>query len=226
MSGHHGPQHGGGKGPGPFGGSQGTVEFTFSDDNTTVETMTVSRGTRTRDVDIGDDTFETTVGTNALGVQAVVSVERTQAAASATRTQVFTDADGDGEYAAAFSIGVLTAVTDRVQTHVYTFAADGSVTADVETRGGRTHSETLDDSVSYQTITIDGETYVVKTAQLGNDDVRFDISRDDNGDGVWTTVACGQVDAAAAATYVDAATGDLKLSGVADYLDASAAVVG
>lgn len=226
MSGNHGHQHGGGKGPGPFGGSQGTVEFTFSDDNATVEAMTVSRGTRTRDVDISDDTFETTVGTNALGAQAVVSVERTQTATSATRTQVFTDADGDGEYAEAFSIGVLSAVTDRVETHVYTFAADGSVATDVETRGGRTHTETIDDSVSYQKLTIDGETYVVKTAQLGNDDVRFDISRDDNADGVWTTVACGHVDSDAAATYVDATTGNLLLSGVQDYLDVSAAIVG
>lgn len=225
MGAGRGPGHGPGQGPGPIGAHDASVSFTFNADKSGVTAMTVSHGSRSRDVDISDDRFKTTLAADAAGAMVVVAVERTDVGSKATHTQLFTNADGDSDFELALAMGVLTAASDRVPTHAFTFAADGSVTGDVVSRGDRTRTETIDDNESYVKITIDGETYVVKTTQGRDDDYHFQISRDDDGDGKWTTIAHGHVDADAAATYVDA-NGDLKLAGLIDYLDAADAVVG
>jgi hypothetical protein len=218
--------HGGHGGPFGHGRFDPTISFTFSADSSDVTAMTVGAGTRTRSIDISDDTFKTTVGTNDKGVTAVLSVERTQTETSKSEVEIYSDKDGDGSYSKVFDIHVLTATTGTVETHAYTYAADGSVATDTETRGTHTHAEKMGDNVSYQKLTLEGETYVVRTVTLGNDDVRFEITRDDNADGKWTTLARGEVDASVAATYVDATTGDLKLAGIIDFLDPAADIVG
>lgn len=220
------PGAGRGHGPGPKGAHEASVEFTFNADKSDVTAMTVNHGRWSREVDITGDTFKTRVATDAAGTMVVVAVERTDVGRNATHTQLFTDADKDGDFDLGFSIGVLTASSDRVPTHAFTFGADGSVTGDVVTRGERSHTETIDDNESYLKIEIAGETYVVKTTQLRDDDYRFEVSRDDNGDGAWTTIAHGHVDADVAANYVNATTGDIELAGLISYLDAAAAVVG
>jgi hypothetical protein len=219
----HGPGHG------PSGGVKGaadaSVEFTFNADQSSVTAMSVTHGTRSRELDITGDTFKTTLAADVAGAMVVVAVERTDVGSKATHTQVFTDADKDGDFDLALSIGVLSAASDRIPTHAFTFGADGSVTGDVVTRGDWSRTESIDDNESYVRVTVGDQTYVVKTTQMRDDDYRFEISRDDNGDGQWTTVAHGHVDAEAAATYVDA-NGDLTLAGLIDYLNAADAVIG
>lgn len=230
-SGATGDTFGGPRGPGGGGhhggpGADPVVSFTFSTDSSSVTAMTVGDGTRSRTVDITGDTFKTTVGTNDLGSTAVLSVQRTHTSTSHSDVDVFSDQDGNAQFSRVFGIDVLTATSDKIETHAYTYATDGSIATDVETRGDHTHTESTGTNVKYQIVKLEGDTYVVRTETLSNSDVRFEITRDDNGDGKWTTLAHGEVDAAAAATYVDTTTGNLKLVGVIDYLHAADAIVG
>lgn len=227
--------HGGFGGVGGHGGSLANVNFTFSTDNTTVQTMTVGDSTRLRTVDLTGDTFKTTVGTNDLGVKAVLSVERTQTETGKSEVTIYTDTDGNAKYSEVFDIDVITVqptTSTLIETHAYTYAADGSIATDVETftgpRGTHTHTytDTATDNVIYQIVKLEGDTFVVRTVTLTNKDVRFEITRDDNGDGKWTTIAHGDLDASVAATYVDSTTGGLKLAGIIDYLDPAEAIIG
>lgn len=212
----------GGGEPSAFCGDDATYTFTFSADLTTVEGMNRVVGSSTRAVNITGSTFETIVGTNDLGVQAVVSVEQTRADTRASDARIYSDTDGDGNYAETFDIHVAAAAAMRLPQHQFTFASDATVLTDQVLHRGQWRSETIDSNEVLQRLTLGGETYVVRTEQESSGEYHFEIFRDDNGDGTWTGIARGE----SSGTYIDTATGALSLVGVQDYLSVADGIVG
>lgn len=198
------------------------ISFDFSSDNTQVEGMTHVLGSRSKALNIEDSSFVTTVGTNAQGAQAVLSVEESRTTKHSQVTRIFGDNDGDGQFEANFFIGVLTESTGRMPPqHQFTFAEDGSVTADTVNGRACLNGEVLDGSVVYAKTKLNEDTYVVKTVQM--DEVyRFEVFRDDDADGDWTEIAQG----ISLGTSIDATTNQLSLVGIQSYLAAADDIVG
>lgn len=214
-----GPQHGGHFAP-PV---DRYVTFSFSEDNAAVESMTRVVGEHSHAVDIEDMAFVTTVGSNDLGIESVVSVEQTRTTDFSVHTTVYDDSDGDGQYLAGFRIDVLTALAERLPPQqTFSIGEDGSVTATATDGACDRRGDIINSSVVYSTAELDGDTYVVRTNSLDDELVRFTLFRDDDGDGAWTAVVHGASDG----VYIDATTGLIDLVGIQGYLAASDAVIG
>lgn len=215
-----------------------TVTFTFSADNTTVESMTVGSTANGRTMDISNSTFETTTGTNDLGVNAVISVEETHSGGRSTDTRIFQDQDGDGQYSASFDIRVATvaATTSTTTTtttttapsapplhqHEFTFNADGSIASDTLLFHNQSRSDAIEANEVYVHTTLGSDSYVVKTVAETNGGYHFEVFRDDNADGVWSEIACGH----SSGNLIDASTGSVTLVGIQDYLASADLIVG
>lgn len=207
----------------PFCDNDLLYTFTFSNDLQTVEGMSRVTDSTTQVLDLTGSIFETIVGINDLGVQAVLSVEQTRTATRSSDVRIYSDSDGDGKYVEDFDLHVATTATPRLPQHQFTFADDGSVLTDQRLHHGQWSSETIDSTEEvYQHLTLDGETYVVKTVQDSDGDYHFEILRDDNGDGIWTGIARGE----SSGVYVDTAADRLNLVGVQEYLSAADSIVG
>lgn len=230
-----------GTGPGPRpGGPQEPntgASFTFSADNSTVESMTLGSTANSRTMNISNSTFETTTGTNDLGVNAVISVEETHTGPRSNDTRIFQDQDGDGQYTASFAIHVATvagtaSTTTTTSTtppsappmpqHQFTFNADGSIASDTIQLRNMSRVDAIESNEVYVQTTLGGDSYVVKTVAETNGGYHFEVFRDDNADGTWSEIASGH----SSGTYIDASTGSVSLVGIQDYLASADLIVG
>ena len=208
--------------PGPHGsGVEPTWTFAFTTDLTSVTSATVTGDMGSRTLDLADLTFSTTVGTNDLGAEAVVAVTETHSDDRGTHTSVFGDQDGDSVFARILDMNVVT-TSDHLRTHSYTFDTDGNVTGETlpaRSHGGRHGAGS--DTVTFDTIELDGETYIVRTATHGEIQA-FEITRDDNADGRWSVIASGFSDTA----IVDSVTHTFALDDIALYLASASSIIG
>lgn len=222
---------GGGKGAEPMKGcgdmfkeaaGNSGFSFTFSDDESSVLTLsrTNASGTASKTLDITNSTFVTTVGTNDLGSSAVVSVTETQTATSAVITRTYSDQDGDGLYSETLDVKVASATDARALQHQFTFGTDDSISTDalVTLRGLRT--DVITSNEVYAKVVLGEDTYVTKTTNLNGNYV-FEMFRDDNADGNWTSVARGH----SSGTSIDA-NGAIELTGIQTLLTTSEALIG
>lgn len=211
-----------GHGPGPRDHEPPTLTFTFSEDLTTVTGATATFGEHSRDLDVSLATFTTTVGTNDLGEEAVVEVTDTRTTDDCELTRLFDDQDGDGSFTPLLDVRVAT-TDEHLMSHQFTFDSNGAVTAEqVLARDGETwHDDPITANEVFETVDLDGLTYVVETESHG-DAYSFKVSRDDNGDDVWSTIAVGHADA----SYVDTTTGAFDLTAIQTFLAASSSVMG
>jgi hypothetical protein len=228
----HEPEHRGG--PGQFGaprsgqggppaspagapfGAEPTWTFAIGADMQTVTGASVGFGDVTKSIDISDITFATVTGINDLGVEAVVAVSETRVGDFGTHTSMFSDQDGDGLFSRTLDLHVVSD-GDRLRTHTFTFDSDGNVTGEDASAplsfGWASHAV-------YEKVLIDDAAYVVTTVERG-DQYAFEISRDDNGDGVWTVIATGVADASTVG-----GSDLIALDDIAIYMAAASSVIG
>lgn len=223
-SGHGG--HHGDIGGGDTLSSTSYYTFTFSSDNASVNSMarvnTTSTGsTNSKALDVSSDTFATTVGTNDLGTQSVVSVEQTHADTRSSDLRVYNDQDGDSHYSETFDLHVAVSSDNHLRQHQLTFNSDGSIATDAVLCRNTWQNDAISSTEVYTQVTLGSDTYVVKTESTTTG-YNFAILRDDNGDGVWTEVAGGH----STGTYIDATTGTLNLVGIQTYLAAADGITG
>lgn len=194
--------------------------YTFTFANGTVTGMTEIDGRKSKAQFIGNSDFD--VITNAAG--AVTAVTRTELSRKGyAETTVYSDADGDGRFTEALELEVATATARNLEKMRFTFDANGEVVGAQEQKIGRNgtvvwKNERIDANEDYSTVTIDGDTYLVKTETERNG-VEFTLYRDDNQDGVWTEIAEGEVNGNAAVNVVE-------LVGLTGGLSAADAVIG
>jgi hypothetical protein len=173
--------------PDGAGQSEFTGDWTFaiSEDQAAVTAASVSVGDVSKPVDISDVTYTTVAGTNDRGAHAVVTVSETRSDEAGTHTSVFSDQDGDGIFARMLDLH-LVAEGDRSRN--FTFDSDGKVVGE-DWPAPATGSH----NVSYETVQLSGETYVVKTVEQGGL-YTFEISRGAEAEGVWNVIATGMAD--------------------------------
>ncbi len=194
--------------------------YTFTFANGTVTGMTEIDGRKSKTKFIGNSDFD--VITNAAG--AVTEVTRTELSRKGyAETTVYSDADGDGRFTEALELEVATATARNLEKMRFTFDANGEVVGAQEQKAGRNgtvvwKNERIEANEDYSTVTIDGDTYLVKTETERNG-VEFTLYRDDNQDGVWTEIAEGEVNGNAAVNVVE-------LVGLTGGLSAADAVIG
>ena len=194
--------------------------YTFTFANGTVTGMTEIDGRKSKTKFIGNSDFD--VITNAAG--AVTEVTRTELSRKGyAETTVYSDADGDGRFTESLELEVATATVRKLEKMRFTFDANGEVVGAQEQKIGRNgtvvwKNERIEANEDYSTVTIDGDTYLVKTETERNG-VEFTLYRDDNQDGVWTEIAEGEANGNAAVNVVE-------LVGLAGGLSAADAVIG
>lgn len=194
--------------------------YTFTFANGTVTGMTEIEGRKNKAQFIGNSDFD--VITNSTG--AVTAVTRTELSRKGyAETTVYSDADGDGRFTESLELEVATGTARNLEKMRFTFDANGEVVGAQEQKAGRNgtvvwKNERIEANEDYSTVTIDGDTYLVKTETERNG-VEFTLYRDDNQDGVWTEIAEGEVNGNAAVNVVE-------LVGLAGGLSAADAVIG
>lgn len=198
--------------------SNDLYKFVFNADTSEVLRMYEIEGRRTKLEKTRGSTFEVESGTNELGETAVLSVTKSTRKKGVLETETYSDLDGDGLFAKTFEIEVNTSGVrrDKLERHQFTFDTNGEVVKDLELKKGRWKLDRIDDDEMFQTVDLDGKTYVVKS-EIDRKEVEFEIFRDDNADGIWTLVAEGE----SRDLYVDMTTGVVDLVGLQQYLDAS-----
>jgi hypothetical protein len=200
-----------------------TFGFTFSADLQKVTGETVTFGTTTKTLDITGSTFTDAIGTNDKGVRDVITVTQSRPDRDADSLLItqFKDQDGDDKYAPVLGLWVATKQQDLVG-HKFTFDAAGKIlTEQTETRNGSYRDDAISSNEVFQKVVLAGKTYVVETETHGAG-VTFNIARDDNNDGVWSTVAAGHADA----SFVNSSTHALNLTLLSTYLASSSSVIG
>ena len=207
---------------------EATFGFTFSEDNSSVLSFSALSANGSS-LNLDTTGLVPTVGTNALGASAVVSVAQSYADGNFSHTKLFTDADGDTKYVQSFELHVAKALSNKLEKHKFTFDASNAVTQDLEqvlTRWGASttfKADPITANEKYAKITLGSDVYVVKTETITKaaaTTYAFEVYHDSNADGVWTEVARGISDG----TYVSA--GALDLSQIQTQLAASASVIG
>lgn len=149
-----------------------------------------------------------------------VAVTQTKTKRGEVEVKNYSDIDGDGLFEQDYEIEVATS-TRGLERHKFTFDANGTVTQDLEQRGRYWRNDRISSDESYDTVEVDGVTYVVKTEQDW-DETEFEIFRDDNGDGIFTQIAEGQ-------TRSDAlldANGAIDFAAIQPHLSHADALIG
>jgi hypothetical protein len=164
----------------------GEWTFAISEDQAAVTAASVSVGEVSKPIDISDVTYTTVAGTNDRGAQAVITVSETRSDETGTHTSVFSDQDGDGIFARMLDLHL---VADGDRSRSFTFDSDGKVIGEDWPAPG---ADALT-NVSYETVLLSGETYVVKTIEQGGL-YSFEISRGDEAVGAWHVIATGTAD--------------------------------
>ena len=219
-------KHGGGGNVtdiGKFNDHTHNVNFTFSTDLTSVQSMNAVNGTSTKALDITGSTFQTTVGLNDKNVQSVLSVTQTSSDSYGTSTHIYSDKDGDGQYIESFDIQVAKVATVKQPQQKFTFNEDGTITAVAPVTHDH-HAEPVAQVVPVlNKVILNNVTYVTRTEVSSNQsEYHFDVFRDDNNDGAWTNIAHGET----SANNIDATTGAINLVGIQNYLADASAIVG
>lgn len=198
--------------------SNDLYKFVFSADATEVLRMYEIEGGRTKLEKTRGSSFEVETDFNQQGDTVVMSVTKSTLKKGILEAETYSDADGDGLFVKSFEIEVATsgARRDKLERHKFTFDTNGEVVQDLELKKGRWKLDRIDDDEMFQTIDLDGTTYVVKS-ETDHKEVEFEIFRDDNADGIWTLVAKGE----SRDLHVDMTTGALDIIGLQPYLDSS-----
>lgn len=191
-------------------------KFTFNETNDGVLQMfEVDHGRlKAERLSIADE-FEVNLN---VGGDAVEEVARTTTKSRSVESEFFTDTDGDGYFQKMLEVEVRTSDV-RLEQHKFTFDGD-TVTEHFEMKKrGRFVRDRIDDDESYERVTIGDREYVLGI-ERDDDEVEFELFRDDNADDIWSQIASGEV---AEGLLID---GEVDLASVAAYLAAADAIVG
>lgn len=191
--------------------------FTFGPQGA-VTGMAEVEGRKVKAKSIANTSFKTT---GAPG--AITAVESSKLSKDGQREfSLYEDGNRDGLFREIQEVEVATVNSSRLDKARFDFDAAGNVTAQYEPKKGGWKLDRLDGDESLDTVVIAGKNYVVKTEAEWNG-AEISLYRDDNGDGVWTEVL--DAEALNGAPLLDA-NGTINLTGLADYLALTGAVVG
>lgn len=209
----------------------GFKKFTFDEALQNVLAMYEVKGTKQKAEKITGKTFDVE-STEDLDV---LSVTSTKSTSTVVETSIYLDSNGDDFFTEAFDLDVLKTVSVKnAEKHKF-FGVDGQLYGDdlagetvttvqeLGKKGWKIDSIDLDESI--QTISLDDQTYVLKTETSLNGDIEFDLFRDGDADGLWTKVAEGE----ASAEYLSVQGGlDIILLGIVDggLLAAADSIIG
>lgn len=176
----------------------GFKKFTFDENNNVIGMFEVERS-KMKAEKISDKTFEVQ---ETVDQTDVLSVTSTKVTSSSIETKVYQDLDLNNLFEEAFEFKVSSSVSSK-NAETYKFSnADGflnglssedqAVVAVQELGKKGWKNDSIDVNELLKTVSLNGETYVVKTETSRNGDVEFDLFRDDDLDGKWTKVAEGE----------------------------------
>jgi hypothetical protein len=198
------------------------LNFTFSTDLASVQSMNIVNGTSTKALDITRSTFKTIVGLNDKNVQSVLSVTQTSSDNTAVSTHIYVDKDGDGQYVESFDIHVEKTANVRHPQQKFTFNVDGTIASVMPVTNDH-HLKPIGQASVLNKVTLNNVTYVTKTEVSTNQsEYHFNVFRDDNSDGTWTEIAHGET----LVNNVDTTNGAINLVGIQSYLADASAIVG